>query len=69
MSSNDALQFEGRVTDSLKNAQFTVELENGHRVLAYIGGKMRRAYIKVLTGDKVTPYDLSRGRIVYRHKG
>jgi translation initiation factor IF-1 len=73
MSSNDALQFEGRVTDSLKNAQFTVELENGHKVLAYIGGKMRRAYIKVLTGDKVTveltPYDLNRGRIVYRHKG
>ncbi len=62
----------GRVTDKLPNAQFKVELENGHEVLAYLSGKMRSNYIRILPGDKVTvelsPYDLTRGRITYREK-
>ena len=68
----DALSVDGRVVDALPNAQFTVELENGHSVLAHLGGKMRKNYIRVLPGDRVvvelSPYDLSRGRITYRHR-
>ena len=62
----------GRVTDKLPNAQFKVELENGHEVLAYLSGKMRSNYIRILPGDKVTaelsPYDLTRARITWLHK-
>ena len=63
---------EGTVVEPLPNAMFRVELENGHKVLAHISGKMRMHYIRILPGDKVTvemtPYDLSKGRITYRHK-
>jgi len=63
---------EGKVIEPLPNAMFRVELDNGHRVLAHISGKMRMHFIKILPGDRVTlelsPYDLSRGRIVYRYK-
>lgn len=63
---------EGTVVEPLPNAMFRVELENGHKVLAHISGKMRMHYIRILPGDKVTvelsPYDLSRGRITYRYK-
>ena len=66
----DGIEVEGNVTESLPNAMFRVSLENGHRVLAHISGKMRMHYIKILPGDKVTvelsPYDLTRGRITYR---
>ena len=66
------IQLEGTVNEALPNAMFRVELENGHKVLAHISGKMRMHYIKILPGDRVTlelsPYDLSRGRIVYRYK-
>ncbi|MDD7465359.1 MAG: translation initiation factor IF-1 [Actinomycetaceae bacterium] len=66
------IEVEGRVTEALPNAMFRVELENGHIVLAHISGKMRQHYIKILPEDRVvvelTPYDLSRGRIVYRYK-
>ena len=68
----DAIEMEGTVVEPLPNAMFRVELENGHRVLAHISGKMRMHYIRILPGDKVTvelsPYDLSRGRITYRFK-
>jgi len=68
----DAIEVEGTVIEPLPNAMFRVELENGHKVLAHISGKMRMHFIKILPGDKVTvelsPYDLSRGRIVYRYK-
>jgi len=68
----DAIVLEGTVTESLPNAMFRVELENGHDVLAHISGKMRMHYIRILPGDKVqvelTPYDLERGRITYRYK-
>jgi translation initiation factor IF-1 len=68
----DAIEVEGKVIEPLPNAMFRVELPNGHRVLAHISGKMRMHYIKILPGDKVivelSPYDLSRGRIVYRVK-
>jgi len=68
----DAIVLEGTITESLPNAMFRVELENGHTVLAHISGKMRMNYIRILPGDKVqvelTPYDLTRGRITYRHK-
>ncbi|MGZ3512708.1 MAG: translation initiation factor IF-1 [Thermodesulfobacteriota bacterium] len=68
----DAIQVEGRVLETLPNAMFRVELENGHKVLAHISGKMRMHFIKILPGDKVTvelsPYDLSRGRIIFREK-
>ena len=70
MSKQDLLEFKGKVTDLLPNAMFRVQLENGHVVTAHISGKMRKNYIRILTGDKVTvqltPYDLSKGRIVYR---
>jgi translation initiation factor IF-1 len=66
------MEVEGRVIETLPNAMFRVELENGHRVLAHISGKMRMHFIKILPGDKVTielsPYDLTRGRITYRSK-
>jgi len=72
MGKNDSIQVEGTITESLPNAAFKVLLENKHEVLAYISGKMRMNYIKILPGDKVlvelSPYDLSRGRIVYRYK-
>jgi translation initiation factor IF-1 len=68
----EKLVMEGTVVEALPNAQFTVELENGHKVLAYLSGKMRKYYIRVLLGDRVSvelsPYDLTRGRIVYRYK-
>ena len=68
----EAIEVEGTVLETLPNAMFRVKLENGHKVLAHISGKMRMFYIKILPGDKVrvelSPYDLSRGRIVYREK-
>jgi translation initiation factor IF-1 len=68
----EGIQVEGTVVEPLPNATFRVELENGHKVLAHISGKMRMHFIKILPGDKVTielsPYDLTRGRIVYRYK-
>jgi len=67
-----AIKMDGTIVETLPNASFLVELEGGHRVLAHISGKMRMHYIRILPGDKVTvelsPYDLSRGRIVYRYK-
>jgi translation initiation factor IF-1 len=67
-----AIEVEGKVVEPLPNAMFRVELENGHRVLAHISGKMRQHYIRILPEDRVvvelSPYDLSRGRIVYRYK-
>lgn len=72
MPKGEAIEVEGKVLESLPNATFRVELDNGHRVLAHISGKMRMHYIKILPGDKVTvelsPYDLTRGRITYRQK-
>jgi translation initiation factor IF-1 len=72
LSKEEGIQVEGTVIEPLPNAMFRVELENGHKVLAHISGKMRMHFIKILPGDKVTvelsPYDLSRGRIVYRYK-
>ena len=72
MAKEEGVQVEGPVVEPLPNAMFRVELENGHRVLAHISGKMRMNFIKILPGDKVTvelsPYDLTRGRIVYRYK-
>ena len=72
MAKEEAIEVEGKVIEPLPNATFRVELENGHRVLAHISGKMRMHFIKILPGDRVTvelsPYDLTRGRIVYRTK-
>ena len=72
MSKEDAIEVAGTVVETLPNAVFRVELESGHRVLAHISGKMRMHFIKILPGDKVTvelsPYDLTRGRIIYRAK-
>ena len=72
MAKEEPIEVEGRVIEPLPNAMFRVELENGHRVLAHISGKMRMHFIKILPGDNVTvelsPYDLTRGRIVYRTK-
>ncbi|MDI6717124.1 MAG: translation initiation factor IF-1 [Actinomycetota bacterium] len=68
----EAIEVEGTVIEPLPNAMFRVELDNGHKVLAHISGKMRMHYIRILPGDRVvvelSPYDLSRGRIVYRFK-
>ena len=68
----DAIVLEGTILESLPNAMFRVELDNGHKVLAHISGKMRMHYIRILPGDRVqvelTPYDLTRGRITYRYK-
>ena len=70
MAKEDNLEFEGEVIETLPNTTFRVKLENGHVVLAHISGKMRKNYIRILTGDTVkvelTPYDLSKGRITYR---
>ena len=72
MAKEEAIVVEGTVLEPLPNAMFRVEIENGHRVLAHISGKMRMHFIKILPGDKVTielsPYDLTRGRITYRSK-
>jgi translation initiation factor IF-1 len=69
---DDKLEVEGTIVQLLPNTQFTVELDNGHQVLAYLSGRMRRYYIRILLGDRVrvemTPYDLSRGRITYRYR-
>ena len=66
----DVIEFEGEVVDTLPNTLFKVRLENGHEILAHISGKMRKNYIRILTGDSVkvemTPYDLTKGRITYR---
>ena len=68
----EAIQVRAKVTETLPNAMFRVELENGHKVLAHISGKMRKYFIRILPGDEVlvelSPYDLSRGRIIYRYK-
>lgn len=73
MAKEDSIEMNGVVIDSLPNTTFKVELENGHVVNAHISGRMRKNYIRILTGDKVvvelTPYDLTRGRIVYRDSG
>ena len=70
MAKEDVIEMEGTVVDTLPNTMFRVELENGHVVTAHISGKMRKHYIRILTGDKVTvqltPYDLTKGRITYR---
>ncbi len=72
MSKKDLLQLEGTIVEALPNATFRVELDNGHKVLAHISGRMRLNWIRILPGDRVTvefsPYDLSRGRIIYRFK-
>jgi len=71
MAKKDAIKLQATVVEVLPNAMFRVELENGHRVLAHVSGKMRMHFIRILLGDKVTvemsPYDLNRGRIVLRH--
>ena len=73
MAKEEVLQFTGTVVEALPNAMFRVQLENGHEVLAHTSGKMRKFRIRVMVGDKVdiemTPYDLSKGRIAFRHKG
>ena len=72
MAKEDAIEVEGKVIEPLPNAMFRVELDNGHKVLAHVSGKMRMNFIRILPGDRVTvelsPYDLSRGRITYRFK-
>jgi translation initiation factor IF-1 len=72
MAKEDVIEMDGVVTETLPNTMFRVELENGHIVTAHISGRMRKHYIRILTGDKVkvelTPYDLSKGRITYRTK-
>lgn len=72
MPKEEAIEVEGTVIETLPNTLFKVELDNGHKILAHISGKMRMHYIKILPGDRVTvelsPYDLTRGRIIYRAK-
>ncbi len=72
MAKQDAIEVEGKVIEPLPNGMFRVELENGHKVLAHVSGKIRMNFIRILPGDRVTvelsPYDLTRGRIVYRFK-
>lgn len=72
MAKDDVIEIEGIVVDTLPNAMFNVELENGHTILAHVSGKIRKNFIRILPGDKVTielsPYDLTRGRITYRFK-
>lgn len=72
MSKSEQIEMQGKVVESLPNAMFRVELDNKHVLLAHISGKMRMNYIRILPGDKVTveisPYDLTRGRIIYRNK-
>ena len=72
MAKDDVIEVEGKVVDTMPNAMFTVELENGHQILATVSGKIRKNYIRILAGDRVTvemsPYDLTKGRIVFRYK-
>lgn len=72
MAKQDVIEVEALVVETLPGAMFKVELENGHQILAHVSGKIRMNYIRILPGDKVTvelsPYDLTRGRITYRHK-
>ena len=72
MSKQEAIERDGTIIEALSNAMFRVELENGHEIIAHISGKMRMHYIKILPGDKIrvemSPYDLSKGRIVFRYK-
>lgn len=72
MSKEDVIEVEGKVIEAMPNAMFRVELENGHKIIAHISGKLRMHYIRILPGDKVTvemsPYDLTRGRITWRGK-
>jgi translation initiation factor IF-1 len=72
MAKEESIEVEGTVLDPLPNAMFRVELDNGHKILAHVSGKMRMHFIRILVGDKVkvqlSPYDLTRGRITYRHK-
>jgi len=72
MSKQASIEQDGTIVEALSNAMFRVELENGHQVVAHISGKMRMNYIKILPGDKIklemSPYDLTKGRIVYRYK-
>ena len=72
MAKDDVIEVRGKVVEPLPNVMFRVELENGHKVLAHVSGKMRMHFIRILPGDRVliqlTPYDLTRGRIVYRYK-
>ncbi|MCD7859492.1 MAG: translation initiation factor IF-1 [Firmicutes bacterium] len=72
MAKDDVIEIEGIVTDALPNAMFSVDIGNGHRILAHISGKLRMNYIKILPGDRVTvqmsPYDLTQGRITWRKK-
>ena len=72
MAKEDHIEMQGTVIDTLPNTMFRVELDNGHIVIAHISGRMRKNYIRILTGDKVkvelTPYDLSKGRIIFRDK-
>lgn len=72
MAKEDVIEMQGTILDTLPNTMFKVELENGHVVIAHISGKMRKNYIRILTGDKVTvqltPYDLTKGRIVFRSR-
>ncbi|HRK05340.1 MAG TPA: translation initiation factor IF-1 [Chlorobiota bacterium] len=72
MARSDLIRVDGVIEETLPNTQFIVKLENGHKILAHVSGKMRMNFIKIFLGDKVTvemsPYDLSKGRIVYRYK-
>lgn len=72
MTRDDVIEVEGRVIETLPNAMFRVELDNGHRILAHVSGKIRLNFIRIIPGDRVvvqlSPYDLTRGRIVYRHR-
>ena len=72
MAKHDVIEVEAKIIETLPNAMFRVELENGHQILAHVSGKIRMNFIRILPGDKVTvelsPYDLTRGRIIYRHK-
>ena len=72
MAKEEAIPMEGKVTEALANTQFRVELDNGHQVLAHVAGKMRKHFIRIVPGDRVkvevSPYDLTRGRIIYREK-
>ena len=72
MSKEDQIEMEGTVVETLPNTVFRVELDNGHVVMAHLSGKMRKHYIRILTGDRVkvevTPYDLTKGRIIYRYR-
>lgn len=72
MPKDDSIEFDGKVTEALSNGMYRVELDNGHNVIAYLSGKMRKFYIRIVLGDRVrvavSPYDLQRGRIVYRER-